>query len=269
MDLTSLQLPFRTYALMVSLQTHAVPHLVRVDFGINYPFHPMKIQFMSRVPHPLISEDGSIDVDILNHEWSPALALRSVLVSLQSVLVSPTDPDIFRPGCIRNLDWELGAFATPPQHAPTLFNLLLRAAQPPRIHDVPAWFSWRFLRGLRSLLCMHPLVYKTSSRAWFRYLRTLASDCTSHRNDVVAAEPSAPDEARKMWIKEARALLMSHFRFDGLRCILCARGLGNSLGNLRGVFRVWSEIRAFLSDIEDEELFAGNRILLRLVENTR
>merc|ERR1719502_257467 len=131
---------------------------------------------MSRVPHPLIADDGSIDLDILGDRWSPALTLSKVLTAMQSVLANPTAADVLRHGCIRNADWELGAFSTASQDVSVLLNLLLKAAQPPSGPYSPDfWFSWRFLAGLRSLLRMHPSVYAASSRDWYALLQSLSN----------------------------------------------------------------------------------------------
>lgn len=262
----SARLPLHQFAALVSLHPHAVPHLLKVEWVVSYPMGPPTIKFMSRVPHPLITDDDSIDVDILGTEWSPILSTRAVLVALQSVLANPMDADVFREGCIRNADWEHGAFATPPDHAPILFDLLLKAAQTPVNGVSPDWLSWRFLRGLRSLLCMHPLAYKTLSRGWYEFLRSLSIVSVTLRGCTAPADPGARDEAKQLWIREMQALLKKHFCFDGLRMILCMRSLGSEFGNMQRIQRLWSMVREFLTDIRDEELFANNRIVLRLVE---
>lgn len=258
----SAQLPVHRLAALVSLHSHAVPILVKVEWIQSYPFRPMTIKFMSPVPHPLIADDGSIDLDILGHQWSPALTCRTVLVALQSVLANPTDAHVLRDGCIRNVDWELGSYATPPEHAPILFDLLLKAARPSVDGASPDWYSWRFLRGLRSLLSMHPFAYRTFSRDWYRFLRSLAIASVPLRGYTAPADPGAHDKAKQFWIRETQALLKNHFCFDSLRVILCMRNIG-SLQRLR---RIWSVVRAFLSDIGDEELFADNPFVLMLVE---
>ena len=76
-------LPLRQFAVLVSTHTPAVPILVQVEWGAGYPMMPLKIEFMTRVPHPLIANNGSIDVDILGDRWSPALQARTVLLALQ------------------------------------------------------------------------------------------------------------------------------------------------------------------------------------------
>jgi len=58
-----------------------------------YPFHPPKIKFITKVYHPNVSStSGTICLDILGDDWSPALTLGSTLISVQSLLSSP-DPN--------------------------------------------------------------------------------------------------------------------------------------------------------------------------------
>jgi len=70
----------------------------RFDVDIVVPetfaFHPFKVKFITRVYHPNISStSGTICLDILGDAWSPALTLRSTLISIQSLLSSPEPND--------------------------------------------------------------------------------------------------------------------------------------------------------------------------------
>ncbi|KAK9090042.1 hypothetical protein Sjap_023219 [Stephania japonica] len=59
----------------------------------GYPFEPPKMQFKTKVWHPNISsQNGAICLDILKDQWSPALTLKTALVSLQALLSAP-EPD--------------------------------------------------------------------------------------------------------------------------------------------------------------------------------
>ncbi|XP_048138437.1 ubiquitin-conjugating enzyme E2 27 isoform X2 [Rhodamnia argentea] len=58
-----------------------------------YPFQPPKMQFATKVWHPNISsQSGAICLDILKDQWSPALTLKTALLSIQALLSAP-EPD--------------------------------------------------------------------------------------------------------------------------------------------------------------------------------
>jgi ubiquitin-conjugating enzyme (huntingtin interacting protein 2) len=59
----------------------------------GYPFEPPKMQFATKVWHPNISsQSGAICLDILKDQWSPALTLKTALLSVQALLSAP-EPD--------------------------------------------------------------------------------------------------------------------------------------------------------------------------------
>ncbi len=60
----------------------------------DYPFVPPKMRFDTKVWHPNVSSaNGAICLDILKSEWSPALTIRTALLSLQALLSCPNPDD--------------------------------------------------------------------------------------------------------------------------------------------------------------------------------
>lgn len=57
--------------------------------NFSYPMIPPQVRFLTKIIHPNVSRHGDVGIDIIQHNWSLALTISKILLSVQSLLTDP------------------------------------------------------------------------------------------------------------------------------------------------------------------------------------
>jgi hypothetical protein len=74
----------------------AVPQPPRLSPSHFFSCHALprtQVRFLTKIFHPNVDKLGRICLDILKDKWSPALQIRTVLLSIQALMSAPNPDD--------------------------------------------------------------------------------------------------------------------------------------------------------------------------------
>ena len=84
---------FVKFTFLLVIEFKHAPSILELFLPEDYPMAAPKVIFNTKIYHPNIDNLGRICLDILKDKWSPALQIRTVLLSIQALLSSPNPDD--------------------------------------------------------------------------------------------------------------------------------------------------------------------------------
>merc|ERR1739842_90741 len=67
---------------------------LKIEFPMDYPVRPPKVNFQTRIYHPNVTSEGDICIDILKDQWNNTKSISMILSAIQCLL---SKPDVSRP----------------------------------------------------------------------------------------------------------------------------------------------------------------------------
>lgn len=68
---------------------HGGTFFLYIQIPPSYPLCPPVVRFITKIFHPNVSRHGDIGIDSIQHNWSLALTISKVLISIQSLFTDP------------------------------------------------------------------------------------------------------------------------------------------------------------------------------------
>lgn len=75
----------------------SLTYKLHLEFPSSYPYSAPSVKFVSAVFHPNVDTKGHICLDILKDNWSALYDVRTILLSIQSLLGEPNNKSPLNP----------------------------------------------------------------------------------------------------------------------------------------------------------------------------